>query len=324
MAAHEGQSKPTCDVVDHTLGDSNVRTNRAPLGGKSKAGGIAIALALVAYSFAAPALNARFGWNLPQIRVDSNSQVNPQNASRNQFDGDSDELVADRNQGAAKTIRDPSANSDRPVTNPPESDSNLVASKPPEIKQPNQQPDMSRSPGPLAGRLHKTADSQRGPPGDQGKDSNERSAKAIDDADTADIADRSDQTELRYGLLREISSDRFISPAGLLYTPGSAEGHRLEHLRRHTQNDPGRPGSHGVFDGGMEGTLATVDQAYERAKKGQRTTKKTDQDRTIYTVDMGKRVGYVGGRDGGRRRNPMARRVRLVLEGNRVITAYPM
>jgi hypothetical protein len=129
---------------------------------------------------------------------------------------------------------------------------------------------------------------------------------------------------LLHGLLREISFDRFISPAGLLYTPGSAEGHRLEHLRRHTKDDPGRPGSHGVFDGEMEGALKTIDRAYERAKKNQRTTKSVDGDRTIYTVDMGGRIGYVGGRDGGRKRKPMARRVRMVLEGNRVITAYPM
>lgn len=127
-----------------------------------------------------------------------------------------------------------------------------------------------------------------------------------------------------YGFLREVSPDRYVSPAGLLYTPGSAEGHRLEHVRRHTKDDPSRPGSHGVFDGNMEGALATIDLAYQRAKKGQRTTKQQEDGRTIYTVDMGGRIGFVGGRDGNRRRQPMARRVRLVVEGNRVITAYPM
>lgn len=140
------------------------------------------------------------------------------------------------------------------------------------------------------------------------------------EAPTIEAADES----LRYGLLREVGNERFISPAGLMYTPGSAEGHRLEHLRRHTADHPGRPGKHGVFDGGMEGALKTIDQAYENAKAGKRTTKKNDQRRTIYLVDMGKRVGFVGGRDGNRQRKPMARRVQLVLEGNRVITAYPL
>lgn len=130
--------------------------------------------------------------------------------------------------------------------------------------------------------------------------------------------------DLKYGLLRKVGRERYLSPAGVLYTPGSAEGHRLEHLRRHTQDDPGRPGKHGVFDGDMEGTLATIDKAYEKAQTNQRTTKEVDGDRTIYTVDMGKRVGYVGGRDGNRSRKPMARRVKLVLEGNRLITAYPL
>ncbi len=130
--------------------------------------------------------------------------------------------------------------------------------------------------------------------------------------------------DLLYGLLREVSPRRYVSPAGLLYTPGSAEGHRLQHLRRHTQDDPQRAGSHGVFDGEMKGALETIDRAYQRAKQGQRTTRQEDQGRTIYTVDMGGRVGFVGGRDGNRKRKPMARRVRLVLEGNRFITAYPL
>jgi len=127
-----------------------------------------------------------------------------------------------------------------------------------------------------------------------------------------------------YGILRPVGRDRYVSPAGLLYTPGSAEGHRLKHLQRHVSDAPDRPGPHGVFDGGMQGALRTIDQAYERAERAQGTTKQEDQGRTIYTVDLGKRIGFVGGREGRRRRNPMARRVRLVLEGNRVITAYPL
>jgi hypothetical protein len=136
--------------------------------------------------------------------------------------------------------------------------------------------------------------------------------------------DSSDSADLKYGLLREVGRQRYLSPAGLLYGPGSAEGHRLEHLRRHTKDDPRRSGSHGVFDGDMEGALATIDSAYERAKSGQRTTKEVDGDRTIYTVDLGKRIGYVGGSSGKRRGNPMARRVRLVVEGNYVVTAFPL
>jgi hypothetical protein len=74
----------------------------------------------------------------------------------------------------------------------------------------------------------------------------------------------------------------------------------------------------------MEGALQTIDLAYQRAKAGQRTTTEVDGERTIHTVDLGKRIGYVGGSEGRRRRNPMARRVRLVLEGKYVVTAFPL
>ncbi len=151
-----------------------------------------------------------------------------------------------------------------------------------------------------------------------------KSSRPTDDSSSkAGSDDRDSATDPLHGLLKEVSPKVYLSPAGLIYGPGSREGHRLEHLRRHTKDDPGRAGSHGVFDGGMEGMLKTVDRAYEYAKKGQRTTTRQDKDRTIHTVDMGKRVGYVGGRDGGRRRKPMARRVTIVLEGKKVITAYP-
>jgi hypothetical protein len=127
-----------------------------------------------------------------------------------------------------------------------------------------------------------------------------------------------------YGLLSDQGGKRYLSPAGLLYVPGSQEGHRLRHVERHVTDDPTRPGSHGVFDGGMPGALATIDQAYVKAQSGAQTTKREEDGRTIYTVDLGSRIGFVGGSEGKRRRNPMARRVRIVLDKNRVITAYPM
>lgn len=127
-----------------------------------------------------------------------------------------------------------------------------------------------------------------------------------------------------YGMLADQGNERYLSPAGLLYTRGSQEGHRLKHLERHIEDDPSRPGSHGVFDGGMEGALAAIDLAYTRAKSGVKTTVEEEDGRTIYTVDLGKRIGYIGGSEGRRRKNPMARRLRLVVDQNRVITAYPM
>jgi hypothetical protein len=45
----------------------------------------------------------------------------------------------------------------------------------------------------------------------------------------------------------------------------------------------------------------------------------------VYTIDMGRRVGYVGGRAGAAAGNPAANHIQLVVEnGNQVISAYPI
>ena len=173
--------------------------------------------------------------------------------------------------------------------------------------------------GPLTDRMSDSKSSNT-----SGLESSSRTEGETQPADSSLKKSGDDSADLLYGILREVSADRFISPEGLLYTPGSAEGHRLKHLERHIKDNPSRAGSHGVFDGEMAGALKTIDRAYQRAKKNQKTSKEVDDGRTIYTVDMGGRIGYVGGRNGKRRRNPMARRVKIVLSGNRVITAYPL
>lgn len=145
--------------------------------------------------------------------------------------------------------------------------------------------------------------------------------------DSNSVADASSDegAALKYGLLREVQPDRFLSPAGLMYGPGSQEGHRLRHLERHLQDAPTRAGPHGVFDGEFPEVLAIIDEGYQRAKaaKSGVTTEKQAQ-RTIHTINLGRRIGYVGGREGNRRDRPQARRLRIVLEGNRVITAFPL
>lgn len=156
-------------------------------------------------------------------------------------------------------------------------------------------------------------------PTKSGRDATTPRSSGAPSTPSADAADG----DLLYGILQDTGNKRYVSPAGLLYTPGSAEGHRLEHLRRHTKDDTSRP-VHGVFDNGMEGALKTIDRAYDRAKKNQSTTKSVDRNRTIYKVDVGSPIGFVGGQKGKRNRNPKTRRVQLVLEGNRVITAYPL
>ncbi|WP_442508783.1 hypothetical protein SH528x_000315 [Novipirellula sp. SH528] len=255
--------------------------------GKSSLGAIGIVVLVGVYSLAQPALNARFGWNLPQLRSNDSGEV---------------AVVSEANRDTKSSVRNGTSASAHESTS---------SSKPVDAGKSTQ---TKNDRGPLADRVRPQESTS-------GASSQANSEQA--NSEQAD-SEQAGDTELLYGLLREVSKDRYISPAGLQYTPGSAEGHRLEHLRRHTKDDPSRPGSHGVFDGDMEGALKTIDRAYLKAKEGTRTTKSVDDGRTIYTVDLGGRVGFVGGRDGGRKRNPMARRVRIVLEGTRVITAYPM
>jgi len=117
----------------------------------------------------------------------------------------------------------------------------------------------------------------------------------------------------------------YVSPVGLRYTRGSQQGHRLKHLMAHAEDDPDRPGQHGVFDSDdILEIVALVDTAYESASGGGPDTKTKHEDgRTIYEVNLGRRIGYIGGTSGNRRNHPAANYLRLVIDGDRVITAFP-
>jgi len=126
------------------------------------------------------------------------------------------------------------------------------------------------------------------------------------------------------GQLREIRNNVFESTAGLLYVPGSADNHRLRHVMQHSKDDTTKP-IHGVFQGNRDQILALIDEAYQKAKKGGRDVQsKKQNDRLVYTVNLGRKIGYVGGSEGKRANHPSCRYVLIVLEdGNVVITAYP-
>ena len=126
-------------------------------------------------------------------------------------------------------------------------------------------------------------------------------------------------------VLEEVGRDSYRSETGLLYTRGSVHGHRLKHLMSHAEDDPNRPGQHGVFDETDPAALVQlIDEVYLQALQDKNTRKSTEDRRTVYTIDLGRRVGYIGGESGGRRDHPPARHVRLVLEGERFITAFPV
>ncbi len=130
--------------------------------------------------------------------------------------------------------------------------------------------------------------------------------------------------EARLGELTDLGDGVQRSTAGLVYAPGSQEGHRLKHVMRHDNDQPSRPGLHGVFDGDADDLLAVIDEAYLLVRAGSpQVQSRREGDRMVHEVDLRRRIGFVGGQQGRRLGNPPATQVRLVLEGDRVITAFP-
>ena len=152
-------------------------------------------------------------------------------------------------------------------------------------------------------------------------------------ADRPDVSDKvtqhdSDASQPKaapaLGQLREIRNNVFESTAGLRYVPRSADDHRLRHIMQHAKDDTTKP-IHGVFEGNRDQILAVIDEAYQNARKGGRDVRSEEQnDRLVYTVNLRRKIGYMGGSEGKRTGNPDCCYVRIVLEdGNVVISAYP-
>jgi hypothetical protein len=129
----------------------------------------------------------------------------------------------------------------------------------------------------------------------------------------------------QYGNLASFDGGKTqVSAAGLRYGPGP-DGHRVEHVMRHAKDQPMRPAPHGVFDGERKAILALIDEAYQLVKaKSDRVQFSGQGKRSVYTIDMQRRIGYVGGMPGKAKGHPEARHLRLVLEGTNVITAFPI
>ncbi len=128
------------------------------------------------------------------------------------------------------------------------------------------------------------------------------------------------------GKLKEVEDNVFESTAGLFYGPGGAEGHRLKHVMEHAKDNPQKE-IHGVFDGDGDRDiiLAVIDEAFAKAKKGGSDVRSEKQNgNRVYTVNLRRRIGQMGGAQGERQGNPDCRYLRLVLRNeNEVITAYP-
>ncbi len=119
-----------------------------------------------------------------------------------------------------------------------------------------------------------------------------------------------------------LGNGKFKTPQGLLYSRA-----RLDHVMRHAKNDPNRDGPHGVFDVKSEDqVLALIDRAYAKTKSNPKTITHSRERakhgamRDVYSINMKKRIGWVGGEI---RSKPPCNYLKLVLENKNVITAYP-
>lgn len=125
--------------------------------------------------------------------------------------------------------------------------------------------------------------------------------------------------------LQRLGSETWLSPAGLRYAGRDPAGlTRVEHVARHFRDQPDRPGSHGVFDGGEGVAFAVIDEAWKRAER-QNLKPQREGDRSSYTVPMGRRIGYLGGQAGKTRGFPELKSLFIVFETGtkNIITAFP-
>ena len=260
--------------------------------------GIAIVALLIGYVLLQPKLNEWFGLSLPSLSnaVDDRKATPPKSTSPSKSENESDrDEQGEKGDKSTKSKTTEKASSSAKV-----SEGQLSSSaKTPPLAQPTKpsrdqaEPDAKPEPKP--------------------KTSSKAAAKT-----------GVETNDKKFGLLVDMGRDRFKSPEGLIYGPGSEEGHRLKHIERHLEDQPNRPGSHGVFDGEMKAFLEAIDDAYARAKKGAKGTKKTNDDGAIvYEASFEKPIGFLGGQEGKRKRNPALKKLRIVVRGESVITAFP-
>ena len=117
-----------------------------------------------------------------------------------------------------------------------------------------------------------------------------------------------------------------ISPAGLVYTQSSSGEHRADHVQLHAQDQPQRPGPHGVFDAQGDDLFRLLDEAYRKVLSNAPEVREEPADadfKKVFVVDMGREIGFLGGQVGQRKGHPRLRNVTLVLAEDRVITAFP-
>jgi endonuclease G len=110
----------------------------------------------------------------------------------------------------------------------------------------------------------------------------------------------------------------FRLPSGLRF--GTETKRQLE---AHLVDDPEKL-THGVFAGGYDYALSVLDAAYRRIQADDASVRQEEgKGGTGYVVDLGRRIGFMRGKLGDYHGKPGTRYVRLVLDGDRLVSAVP-
>ena len=120
-----------------------------------------------------------------------------------------------------------------------------------------------------------------------------------------------------------VGDGTFRSEAGLIYgpDPNPAFANRVDHVQAHAIDNPARP-LHGVFSGDA---LELTDEAWGIAQNGAGVVTIQQGPRTVYYVNMGRDVGYIGGATGAATGNPSVTYIQIVVEnGNEIVTSFPV
>ena len=209
---------------------------------------VAVLVIAIGYALAQPALNNKLGWNLPSI----GSLVSDDNRNERGGAGQSEARSDPKNAG-------PGNGSDSQQKEQSKKEVSSASGSSGETQNSNNSTSGAENASSKPAGLPSSPGARGPPPQDQ----------AAPDA------------ELRYGLLKSIGDDRYVSAGGLIYGPGSQEGHRLKHLERHLKDQPNRSGPHGVFYGDMPQVIRWLDDTYDRASSGAKGTSRKQDGRRV-------------------------------------------
>ena len=282
---------------------------------------IAIVLVAAGYQLAHPYLERQFNVDLPSlVEEDSIATTEPKrewkesdweipDAGDQPLIGESDEEPSD----TGKSNANPSSTQQKgeAATDRSKSSNKTNLGRTTDKTNPTKSPIQTKT-----GRRDQTKSNAANP--NQGKSNSGRQ--------TGTAKPKSENAESEPYLTPTGKKNRLRSPAGLIYGESRGE-HRVDHVMRHAKDDPSRR-LHSVFEGDKKKILKVIDEAYRliesKSNRVQKTPDKKLDFRAKYTVDMKRKIGYLGGQIGKRQNYPPRSKLSLVLDnGKFMVTAYP-